>query len=141
MQTMDSVKNKIKSTAIWRLFSFDRERLLRFLDDNQIDFKRALYNKFKWSNILYDLRYKDFFQCRCDSLSYGEIKEIVPWKEQKALWRRVNSSHAHDILCDKYRSYELFADLYRRDVALVTADGNVVGGGNFLEKHARFIIN
>lgn len=131
-----SIKDVIKDSLLYRWLFFDSYKYCRFIDDHHITKGRG---KMKWSKILFDLPYKDFYQCRCDSMNFFKIRDIVPLIQQKKLWKRVNSSRTHDILCNKYKCYELFRESYKREVVLIK-DGNIAVFADFVERHHSFIV-
>lgn len=93
------------------------EKYLMNVDEKE---KKRILRKAKMGKLLYRLPYLDFFQCRCENLNVIEMRNVVSEsKEVTPYWRTVNSRKSHDILCDKYKSFELFSDYYQRDVALV----------------------
>lgn len=138
------IKEIIKSTMLYRLFSLDENELNEVVksyvdcvkDTDIVGLRRRMRNAY----LLFGIPFRDFYQCRCDELTYAQISQIVPLVEQRKLWRRVNSKESHDILCDKFKSYQLFKIFYKRDVVLLDGLESKDEYAAFSKTHPRFIV-
>ncbi len=90
--------------------------------------------------MLYRIDFLDYIQCRCDQLSFHQISSLVPYREQKALWKQVNASNSKYILSDKYKAYLHFRDYYQRDVVFVSDRKSDDDFNSFCHSHPRFIV-
>ena len=140
------IKETLKNTYLYRLLFFQQKKLDKFVEgkydfiDSPQEIKR-IRKCLKRSYLLFGLPFKDFWQCRCDELIMEQIKEIVPYKEQRKLWRRVNSTSAKDLLCNKWETYQKFSFFYKRDIVLVNNDeDSLYKFTSFLDKHNMFIV-
>ena len=92
------------------------------------------------ARMIYGIDYKDYFQCRCDQKPLCSISDIVPFKEQKALWLQVNAADSRVILSNKYEAYLHFKDYYQRDVVFVNDKQSEEEFTSFCHTHPRFIV-
>ncbi|MBR5736503.1 MAG: hypothetical protein IKX60_06915 [Bacteroidales bacterium] len=109
-------------------------------DYSLVELKR-IRKKLKFAYIFHDIPFKDFWQCRCEELNRKKLRDIVPYKEQKSLWLHINSKAAHDLLCDKWKTYQHFRDFFGREVLFVQdSEKDDMGFRGFISRHSRFIV-
>ena len=101
---------------------------------------RAIRSKMIFAKAFYGLNYSDFYQCRCEQMSYTQISQIVPYSEQKALWLRVSSPASRSTLFNKIKTYLYFKDYYQRDVLFVSGRESTEEFRLFCRAHTRFIV-
>ena len=138
------LKEKLKRTILYNLYTFRQAELNRFVQahyagepDSEIHRVRT---RMAFARIAYGLPYADFFQCRCDDMNNKQLSQIVPLSEQKRLWKKVNSKRAHDLLCDKYQTYNFFQAYYDRQVVSVDDFSSTDIYDAFLAAHNCFIV-
>ena len=139
VNSMQNIKNSLKQTVFYRYYVLKKKHSSK--ESSSYAENRSLpgAKKRDWANILYDIPNKDYYQCRCYLLPFYKIREIVPYKNQRAFYKRVNSKQVHDVLCDKYICYKLFKPFYKRDVVLVNRQ-ELSDFEEFRLKHSRFNI-
>lgn len=147
---MINPKDFLKKSLLYRLYAFPAAKLEKesklFLGGVCPKQSDKAKQKAKWSYILFDLPFHVFFQCRCYKFSLFKARWIVSYsKGQKPLYKTINSSVAHDVLCDKWKSYQLFRDYYRRDIEFVS-HGEIISNTAldkvqfFANVHKEFIV-
>ncbi len=137
------LKNRLGKTIIYRFCFHKKMKSLMLARGCQNFYENASTKtriRMKWSYILFDVPYKDYFQCRCDLLPFFKIREIIPLKAQRALYEKFNSAEAHEILCDKFSSYEFFKPFYRREIEIIRDGNDVDAYLKFCEKHSKFLL-
>lgn len=103
--------------------------------------KRRICWKMRVAYILWDIVYLDFWRSRAETLSWAEIRDIVPYKRQEALWRRINAPSARAIFANKAKIYQHFGDYYHREALLVEPDcGDLSEFFGFMTRHPRFAV-
>ena len=133
----------IIKSFIGRLGRF-RKRLDKFifsyLSPNSKVSLWMLRAKMVFVKYLYKIDFKEFVRCRCDQLSLCQIFKLVPYREQKKLWKQVNTSDSKYILSDKYKAYLHFRDYYQREVVFISGRESEVDFTSFCRSHPRFIV-
>ena len=92
------------------------------------------------TRMIYGISFKDYLQCRGDQLSFSQISDLVPFSEQKKLWKQVNNSDLRHILTDKYKAYLHFREYYQRDVLFVSGRESIEVFKSFCRSHPQFIV-
>lgn len=142
-----NIKAIFRSTIAYKAYSYNTTKADKFVEKREafsgvsVSELSRIKRKMKYGQILFDISFNDFFQCRCDQLSLFEMGKIVPYKQQKNLWKQINSKEAHDLLCDKWRTYLFFNEYFKRDIVLVTKDKEDDERFDcFVSRHPRFIV-
>lgn len=140
-------KQKFKSTILYKMLKFQSYKLDVFCEKHEPyntyskSDLRCLKRKMKYAKVMLEMSYKDFWQCRCEQLSYTELCQIVPYIQQKTLWQTINSAASHELLCDKWKTFLHFREYYKRDIILVKDIAHDITVLNsFIKSHPQFIV-
>lgn len=138
------IKEKLRKSSLYRLINYDKTSLDEFARKinlaNSTMGINQIRKKLKMAYIIYGCDYKTYYQCRCDMISLPCISEIVPWKEQWSLWKKINSKDARSLLSNKYICFEHFKVFYRRNVIFVKGLECKNKFIDFINKNQTFIL-
>lgn len=89
--------------------------------------------------INYNWMLKEYFWYHFDQISESQKNSIVSDREMHALYKSVNSKKARALFTDKYATYKLFYEFYKRGVCKCLPE-NTSDFESFLQDNPRFIV-
>lgn len=157
---MTSIVKVLKTSFLMRFFKTfikefgNKERTNReaFIDSHfphvSIEKKKALSRDMRKRYVINGYTYEEYWQFKFDVFSRNQLRKMVPIVKINRFYDFVNNEEGMShLLFDKWKTYLLYKDLYKRDVCLIRkgndgfhVESDVNEFQKFVEKHNAFIV-
>lgn len=107
---------------------------------NDRSYMRRLKRDMWYSFILYNCAFDEYFMFHFPRLSHTARCEFVMEGEKVPLCHALAPESIREVFWNKWKTYELFKDFYKRDVIKVDTDSSIEEFLVFTEKHPKFIV-
>lgn len=110
--------------------------------------RKKLLRSIEWQYLMKGYTYEEYWQFNFDMLSFEQRRKMLPIYKIIRFYEKVNSAEEQShMLLEKWNTYTLYKDLYKRDVCIIRKDErgcfsktDLTVFEEFVKKHKVFII-